>query len=285
MSFAWAWPLNFDLNQSFYFASLRLVTVSLTALSIYLLVRWAPQTRLRPVYSVMGTTLLSALAFRETKAQWIALAWISLAVALGVAARWWKDRALLWQTHFLAALATGWTLYANFAPEYRGSRAQLISVGATSILLYVLARIANVAGVIEDHRMTWAYPWAGSLLLSWLAWYQLDAANVSLAWGVFGLLLFELPDLLKAIGMDATKSAANWRAQAYVALFSSFAHLFYANFNSPVTGSFLHVLFDPRLLTVYPLVLIYFGVYWRMHESMSATAPAQPHLTTKAVNA
>src|SRR5262249_39592659 len=285
MSFGWAWPSNFDLKQPFYFTSLRLVTVSLTALGIYLLARWAPQTRLRPVYSVMGTTLLSALAFKETKTQWTALVWISLGVVLGAAARRWKDRALLWQTHLLAALAAGWTLYANFAPEYRGSRAQLISVGATAILLYVLARIANVAGVIEDHRISWAYSWAGSLLLSWLAWYQLEAANVSLAWGVFGLLLFELPDLLKAIGMDATRSAANWRAQAYVALFSSFAHLFYANFNSPVTGTFLQVLFDPRLLTVYPLVLIYFGVYWRMHERMPATAPPQPHLKTKAVNA
>src|SRR5262249_7673828 len=157
MSFGWAWPSNFDLKQPFYFTSLRLVTVCLTALGIYLLARWAPQTRLRPVYSVMGTTLLSALAFKETKTQWTALVWISLAVVLGAAARRWKDRSLLWQTHLLAALAAGWTLYANFAPEYRGSRAQLISVGATAILLYVLARIANVAGVIEDHRISWAY--------------------------------------------------------------------------------------------------------------------------------
>lgn len=285
LSFGWAWPFNLELTQPFYFTSFRLVTVSLIALGIYLLARWAPLIQLRPAYSLMGTTLLGALAFRETKAPWTALAWIGLGLVLGLAARWWKDRALLWQTHALAALATGWTLYVNFAQEYRGSRTQLVSVGITAILLYVLTRITNVIGVIEDYRMTWAYPWAGSLLLSWLAWYQIDAIGVSLVWGVFGLVLFELPDLGKTLGIDAGKSAVNWRAQAYVALFSSFAHLFYANFNSPAIGSFMQVLIDPRLVTVYPLVPLYFAVYWRVQRDVGSQAPPEPHATAKAVSA
>jgi hypothetical protein len=257
---------NFDLNQPFYFTSLRLVTVGLTALGSYLLIRWAPLRRLRPLYSSLGTILLSALAFRETKAPWTAVAWISLALVLGLAGRLWKDRALLWQTHALAALAVAWTFYINFAPQYRGSGRQLISVGVTASLLYILAPVTNVAGVIEDYRMTWAYPWAGSLLLSCLAWYQVNLPGVSLVWGAFGLVLFELPTLVKTLGIDASQSAGNWRAQSYVALFISFAHLFYANFNSPASGNFVQILIEPRLVTVYPLLLIYFGVYWRMHE-------------------
>ena len=88
--------------------------------------------------------------------------------------------------------------------------------------------------------------------MSWLAWYQFQPNNVSLAWAVFGLLLFEL---------------GNWRkwkflrAQAYVALPCSFAHIFYSNFNVPPSfGSF-----GPEVITVALLVPIYFWVYWQLH--------------------
>ena len=204
---------------------------------------------------------------------------------LGLAGRWWKDRALLWQTHALAALAVGWTLFTNFAPQYRGSRVQLISVGATAILLYVLTWITNVAGVVEDYRIPWTHSWTASLLLSWLAWYQLEPVNISLAWGTFGLLLYELPEMLKPLKIDLSRSAANWHGQAYVALLSSFAHLFYANFNSPVTGSFMQVLTDPRVVTVMPLVLVYFYVYWRVHQQAAAGTPPSPRVTARAVSA
>ena len=285
LSFARSIQYNFDLEQLFHGITFRLLTISATALGIYLLARWAPRKGLRPVYSVAGTILLSLLALKETHAPWTAVAWISLAFVLGLAGRWWKDRALLWQTHLLAALAVGWTLFINFAPQYRGSRVQLISVGVSAILLYVLTWVTNVAGVVEDYRMPWAYPWAGSLLLSWLAWYQLEAVNISLAWGTFGLLLYELPELLKSLKIDVSRSAANWHGQAYVALLSSFAHLFYANFNSPVSGSFLQVVTDPRIVTVIPLVFVYFYVYSRVHKQSAISTPPNPRVTAKAVSA
>src|SRR5262249_54130045 len=123
---------NFDLTDKFHSVSYRLISVSVVALGIYLLARWAPISRLRPVYTVLGTLLLALLAYRETKetlAPWTAVAWISLALVLCLAARWWKDRPLLWQTHFLAALALGWTIYCNFAQQYRGTLVQRITVG------------------------------------------------------------------------------------------------------------------------------------------------------------
>ena len=56
-------------------------------------------------------------------------------------------------------------------------------------------RLGDIADVIETPRISNAYAWAGSLLASWLVWYQLDPAEVSLAWCVFGVALYELPDL------------------------------------------------------------------------------------------
>jgi hypothetical protein len=123
--------------------------------------------------------------------------------------------------------------------------------------LYAMTWITNIANVIGNRRIWQAYSWAASLLLSWLAWYQLQPIDVSLAWGVFGLLLFEL---------GYNTSSAFLRAQGYVALTCSFAHLFYSNFNTPLrTGSF-----DPHILLVVLLLPVYFWVYWRLHEKPAA---------------
>jgi hypothetical protein len=61
--------------------------------------------------------------------------------------------------------------------------------------------------------------------------------------------------------------------------------LFYANFNSPVTGSYTEVLKDPRIVTVLPLVFVYYYVYWRVHKQAAVSAPPTPRGTPKAVSA
>jgi len=254
---------NFDLVAAYHQFSLRLISVSLVALGIYLLARWSPLPLLRPAYSLTGTFLLALLAYKETPAPWTAVAWIVLALLLSVAARWWKDRALLWQTHVLAALAAGWTLYANFAPQYRGGWVQLVTVAVTGVLLYVLTWSTNIAGVIEDARISYTYSWAGSLLLSWLAWFQLKPENVSLAWAAFGLALFEI---------GTRKSWRYLRPQAYVALVCSFAHVFYANFNVPGLGAWIALV----------PAAIYFVVYWQLHEETS-TAPAKTGISVESL--
>lgn len=255
-SFARTLVVNFDLTETFHSLSLRLISVSLTALGIYLLARWAPLPQIRPVYSVAGTFLLAYLAFREAPAQWTGVFWVGLALVLCVAARWWKDRALLWQTHLLAALASGWTFYLFYDPQYRGTYRQLIAVSITAIVLYALVWLTKIAGVIEDERSCQAYAWAGSLLLSWLAWYQLPPNSVALAWGMFALLLFEFPDLVGSLKIGVTPwVAASWRAQAYVALAGAFVRVFIANFN--VVG------WAPALI-VACLAAIYFFVYWEL---------------------
>ena len=234
----------------------RLISVSLTAAGIYLLARWSPRTEIRPVYSVLGTVLLTVLAFQETPEPWISVAWIGIALLLAAAARFWNDRALLWQTHALSLLAAAWTLYASFAPQYRGSRAQLVSVGITAGSLYLLNWISNITEIIGDERISQAYSWAGSLLLSWLIWYQLPAIDVSLVWGIFGLALFLIGEW---------KSWSFLRLQAYVALACSFGHIFYANFNVLRTPGAA----PPEVVTVVPLVGIYFFIYWQLHGKKS----------------
>jgi hypothetical protein len=171
---------------------------------------------------------------------------------LATAARFLKDRAFLWQTHALSLLAACWTLYNSFTPQYRGTSIQLISVACTAGALYFLNWITNIKDIVGDERIAQGYSWAGSLLLSWLIWYQLPAIDVSLVWAVFGLALFMVGDW---------KSWKFLRIQAYVALTCSFAHIFYANFNVlRETGAA-----RPEIITVVPLVGIYFFIYWQLH--------------------
>jgi hypothetical protein len=258
----------FDFNDSLTFHHLthRLISISLMALGIYLLARWAPVTQIRPVYTVVGTLLLTVLAAKETPEPWTGVAWVGLALALSLAARLWKDHALLWQTHVLSLLAVVWMLSINFDSQYKGSQVQWITVSICVLAFYTLTWLTNIAALVKDERFCQPYAWAGSLLLSWLAWYQLQPVIISLAWGVFGLLLFELPEIAKAFKIDMTRTAASWRFQGYVALAFAFAHVFYSNFNvSDVTST----------VFVSILVLIYFYVYWVLSSRVAVSGAEQ----------
>ncbi len=254
ISFVRALSVSLEPTTLFHYVTYRLISVSLTAAGIYLLARWAPRKEIRPIYTAAGTALLTILAYQEAPQPWIPVAWISLALVLGAAARHWIDRALLWQTHVLSLLAAGWTLYASFAPQYRGTRIQLISVLLTVGSLYLLNWITDVAEIAGDVRIPMTYSWAGSLLLSWLIWYQLPPIDVSLVWGIFGLALFMTGEW---------RSWSFLRLQAYVALACSFAHVFYANFNVLSAPGAAR----PEVFTVIPLVGIYFFIYWQLHAT------------------
>ncbi|MBZ5508154.1 MAG: DUF2157 domain-containing protein [Acidobacteriia bacterium] len=203
-------------------------------------------------YTWAASALLTVLIGYQMPEPWIATAWIALALLLATAARLLKDRAFLWQTHALSLLAAGWTLYNSFAPQYRGTSVQLISVAITAASLYLLNWITNIKEIIGDVRISQGYSWAGSLLLSWLIWYQLPAIDVSLVWAVFGLALFMVGDW---------RSWSFLRVQSYVALTCSFAHIFYANFNVLRAPNAAR----PEIITVVPLVGIYFFIYWQLH--------------------
>jgi hypothetical protein len=278
VAFTRAFIINFELTATTHHLTYRLISISITAAGIYLLGRWAPILALRPVYSVAGTLLLGWLVYVEAPQPWTSLAWIALAMLLAIGARLWEDKALLWQTHLLSVLAAAWTFAYSFAPQYRATRVQLISVGISTAALYALTWMTNIAKIVDDERVSQFYSWTGSLLVSWLAWYQLDPVFVSMAWCLLGFILFEVPDTRWFSSLSRT----NMRAQAYVALVSSFGHIFYANFNPPATGSLIQVLSDVRVLTILPLPAVFYWIYWRMHSEEQGTREAS--VTAKAAS-
>jgi len=246
--------VNFQVGGAFHGASYRLISVVLIAVGAYLLVSRRPHSQLHPAYTSVGTVLLTYLAFKEAPELWIAVAWSFLGAILALAGRNWKNRVLLWQSHILAVLAALAVFGYNFQPHYRHTALQAITVLITAALLYLSTWTTNVADVIEDERISYAYSWIGSWLLTWLAWYQFQPVSVALVWALFGFVLFEI---------GFRNSLAFLRAQSYVALLSSFVRIFFANLNLSAIDSALYTL---------PLVLIYFWVYGWLHLKKSAEA-------------
>ena len=93
-----------------------------------------------------------------------------------------------------------------------------------------------------------------------LLWYELQTqpTSIAVAWGAFGLVLFEY-GLLRQI--------TQFRYQAYVALIAAFTRIFFSNLTSSEPGEF----WGPRMYTILPLVLIFFFVYAQLPEKEENT--------------
>lgn len=228
-----------------------LIAVPLIAGGIYALTHWSPTKDMRFVYPWGGTILLATLAYKESPEAWLAAFWTAIAIGVTLAARNRKMKSLLWQSHLLAVLAVARVIYVNFVESYRYSRTQLLSVLAVVAGMYLLTRLTKIPELLEDYHIPQMYSWGGSLMLTWLMWYQLRPINVAVAWAVFGLVMFEL-------GMTKNEGYLRW--QSYVALVASFTRIFFVNLNAVGDPGSI----SPRVITIVPLIAAYFYVYWRI---------------------
>ena len=67
------------------------------------------------------------------------------------------------------------------------------------------------------------YTWSGSLLIGLLAWYELRAIGVAVAWAIGGMLLLEAGLNHKSLSL---------RLQAFAALLAAFVRIFLVNLNA-----------------------------------------------------
>ena len=249
--------------------SIRLVTVPLVAAGMYLLCAWPPRKELRSVYTWGGTILMAALALQEAPDQWVAVLWVAMAMALAFTARRFEMRSLLWQAHLLSVLALVRVMLVNFDEPFHGTRSQLLTVGIVAASMYALSQLTKIEALLESPHMPKAYPWAGSLLVTWLMWYQLQPISVAIGWSLFGVLAFEIGALRKSESLQ-------W--QGYVALGASFIRIFFVNLNAECVPGRL----SPQVYTVLPLAVIYFYVYWRATaaDDISTASAARIRVTT-----
>ena len=199
---------------------------------------------------------------------WTLIAWLCLGLALCFAADKLGASRLAAQADLVAVAAVLRAVIINLqrnahragaAGTWSGTRALTVTLAAALLYLHMRRR-TRLHPAAPDYIPA-AYSWAAGGLLGLLLWYELQPASTTVAWGVLGLVLFEL-------GLTLRKDF--FRQQGYAFLAASFLRLYFVNLTLESNG----VLLGPRLYTTLPLIAAYFWVYERGQAQASAdTAP------------
>ncbi len=259
---------NYNLEQKFWGPiSLRIFTISVVAAGLYFLSRKAaPEERyaraIAFLHSFAATGLLALLAWYEAPNGWLAPLWAVFAVVLAIVDQRLKLEELPWQSHILAGLtlirSVSVNLYVN--ATWHGISVRLLSLAIVAVIFYALSRLIRMPEEWRQRDIHHIYSWVASTIGGLLLWYELQTqpTSVAVAWGAFGLVLFEY-GLLRKI--------TQFRYQAYVALIAAFTRIFFSNLTSSEPGEF----WGPRMYTILPLVLIFFFVYAQLPEKEENT--------------
>ena len=253
--------------------SVRMATVSLVGAGLYVLSRKAVladsagKRVLTHLHTLAATALLVLLAWYEAPGAWVVSVWAAFALGLAIVDRWFDLEDLGWQAHALAILtlvrSAGINLYIN--ESWHGLSVRLLSLAIVTVILYALCRVIRMPEEWRAKDIHHLYSWAASALVSLLMWYELQPLSVAVGWGVFGLVLFEYGLL---------RNTKQFRYQSYVAFCAAFGRIFFANLTSGTADQF----WGPRIVTVTPLALIFFFVYWQSESDPHASADRRLHL-------
>jgi hypothetical protein len=263
-----AYFYNYDLDQKFWGPiSLRIFTISLVAAGLYFLSRKAAPdehyTRaVAFLHSFAATGLLALLAWYEAPNGWLAPLWATFALVLAIVDQRFELEELPWQSHVLAGLtllrSISVNLYVN--ATWHGVSVRLLSLAIVAVIFYALSRLIRMPEEWRRRDIHHVYSWAASAIGGLLLWYELQSqpTSIAVAWGAFGLVLFEYGLLRKITQV---------RYQAYVALVAAFTRIFFANLTAGEPGEF----WGPRMYTILPLVLIFFFVYAQLPQKEETT--------------
>ena len=259
---------NYDLEQKFLGpVSLRIFTISLVAAGLYFLSRKAaPEERyaraMAFLHSFAATGLLALLAWYEAPNGWLAPLWAAFALVLAIVDRRLEVEELPWQSHALAGLTLLRSISVNLyvTASWHGISVRLLSLAVVAVIFYALSRLIRMPDEWRERDIHHVYSWAASAIGGLLFWHELQSqpTSIAVAWGAFGLVLFEY-GLLRKI--------TQFRYQAYVALIAAFTRIFFANLTAGEPGEF----WGPRMYTILPLVLIFFFVYAQLPQKEKNT--------------
>ncbi len=263
---------NYHLTTYYGHFSVRMITVSLVAAGLYAISRraTAPDAPYRLVSAYLHTTaatsLLALLMWYEVSAGsgWLAALWALFAFALAAVDRRFQLDDLRWQAHALAALTMLRSVSINMYVEetWHGLSVRLLSLSIVAVVFYAMSRLVRMPDQWRARDFHHIYSWSASLIGSLLLWRELKPLSLAVGLAIFGLILFEY-GLLRKI--------AQFRYQSYVAFTAAFARIFFANLAAGDPGVFL----SDRMITVAPLVLIFFFVYAQLPASEENTSSAR----------
>ena len=268
-SIARTFDYNYHLTTYYGHFSVRMITVSIVAAGLYAVSRKATALdapyRLVSAYlhTTAATSLLALLMWYEvsTGSGWLAAFWALFAFALAAVDRRFKLDDLRWQAHVLAVLTLIRSVWINMYAEetWHGLSVRLLSLSIVAVVFYAMSRLVRMPDHWRARDAHHIYSWSASLIVSLLLWRELKPLSLAVGLAVFGLVLFEY-GLLRKI--------AQFRYQSYVAFTAAFARIFFANLAAGDPGVFL----SDRMITVVPLILIFFFVYAQLPGSEENTS-------------
>jgi len=209
------------------------------------------------ILSWLASAVAFAGAYVWSPYAWVVALWMALAVVLLGAANRWKEFRLTPQACVVAGLALLRVLAVNLHVPSNTHAAgtnislRLVTLAAVAALCYVGARWGEAKERAWTLHLPAALAWAGTGVLTLLAWYELQPASVALAWALLGIALLE------------TGLAKQWlalRLQAYALCASGFLRIFFVNLNAESGAEIL----SARLYTVVPLAVVFYFVYERL---------------------
>ncbi len=258
---------NYHLTTYYGNFSVRMITVSIVAAGLYAISRKAAAAgasyALSSAYlhTTAATSLLVLLMWYELSTGWLAAFWALFAFALAATDRRFKLDDLRWQAHALAALTMIRSVAINMyvTDTWHGLSVRLLSLSIVAVVFYAMPRLVRMPEQWRARDLHHIYSWSASLIVSLLLWRELNPLSLAVGLAVFGLVLFEY-GLLRKI--------AQFRFQSYVAFAAAFARIFFANLAAGEPGVF----WSDRMITVAPLVLIFFFVYAQLPDKEEAIA-------------
>jgi len=229
------------------------------------------EVELRELASAAASTVLALLLWRELPAEVVGIAWLACTLVLFEVGRRIGSYGLRLQAYALAALAVAALfivdLYGVAGPDvdsYVASR-WLIVLPAVAAYYYLFMRLqGNSSGrplLPPETSQADVASVAATALLAVLFWSELPSVAVALAWGVFGVALFEI---------GASAALPILCVQGHVLFGAAVVRLFMANFTS-TTATFG---ISHRLATVAPLIVMTYYLFLRLRERYSAGVAA-----------
>jgi uncharacterized membrane protein len=238
------------------------------------------QTAIEPdladLFSIAGTVLLTILAWKELDPAIVALSWIALGLLLFEVGAWRPLPVLRSEGYVLFGLAFAALLAINLYEIYPSSldfpgasllaRWAIVGISATACyyLFWRLHREGRFARTAIEPALADLFSITGTVLLTILAWKELDPVTVAVAWAVLALALFEVG--------SATGLTQIMRHSHAIAILT-FGRLFMANFVA--VGEVMGI--SHRLLTVVPITALFYYFYTQT-RGVRTYLPAGRHL-------
>jgi hypothetical protein len=260
VSFFALFMVNLPMDHTPQERSFRFLTMSITAALFYLCALWHGRVGsnrardIRAAHNWAASLVAVTIAVLQTPEIWLAVVWTAMALVFAAVGRFAKFREFSFQACVLVIGIFVTVIMFDVPPNFtvlHGMSGRLVTGGLVVLGIYALSLLLKVPGSSFLEHAAAMVTWLASFLVALLLWYQLGATSRALGWAAFGLILFE---------WGVARKSLHPRLQAYVATTAAFCYMFVGNLDARFER-------NQMLMTVLPLVAIFYYVYGRLYRS------------------